>query len=42
MTRYATPAAILLTLVAIYSGPELGGLALAAVVTWAVAIGLES
>lgn len=42
MTRFATPAAILLTLVAIYSGPDVGGLALAAVVTWALAIGLES
>lgn len=41
MTRYVTPAAILLSLAAIYSGPELGGLAVAALVCWGVAIGLD-
>lgn len=42
MSRYAAPGAILLSLAAIYSGPELGGLALAALVCWALALGLES
>ena len=41
MIRYLAPAAILLTIMAIYSGPEVGGLALAALVTWALALGLD-
>ena len=41
MSRYAAPAAILLTLVAIWSAPEVGGFAAAALVCWVVALAYE-
>ena len=39
--RWAPPAAVLLSISAIYSAPEVGAIAAAAVVCWALAIGCE-
>ncbi len=41
MSRYAAPAAMLLTLVAIWSAPEVGGFAAAALVCWGIALAFE-
>ena len=38
IARWATPAAILLTLVALYALPEVGGIAMAALVCAAIAL----
>ena len=42
MVRWAAPAAIVLSMAAIYSGPDLGGLALAALVCWGLALAFDS
>ena len=41
MSQYAAPAALLLTLVAVFSGPDLGGFAVAALVCWVLALAFE-
>ena len=41
VARWSAPSAILLSLVALYSAPEVGGFALAALFCWGLALGFE-
>jgi len=41
VARWSSPSALMLSIVAVYSAPDIGGFALAALVCWAIAIGLD-
>lgn len=41
LSKWAAPAAVLISVVAIYSAPEMGGFAAAALVCWGLAIVFE-
>ena len=41
LSQWTAPAAVLLSIVAIYSAPEVGGFAMAALVCWGLAIVFE-